>query len=875
MTVMRIISLIACTITIFFHSIPLTIQSVTAQSAPAQSVFGDLDQQPSIDQTTLNDRIFNIFRSREKSRKVEDAVQVETEQQVNNKAHTNGAFLLPSRNPERSKMKPKHNTVSVHKNAVSNTSAPEQTVKNNSIPRAMQAGLNDINNRALTSDVNTNLSSSQNLRQILAETKTTQPRSQNPSQNSNEITVTDLPDRVPQSSPAASPKQIFSYLLTLKMPEAEKQNLLKAVNAFYRKDFEAGLTAKAKLTGKTTYKIAHWYYLRSEAAHASPHDIKSFYKKNPEWPNRKLLRKRAERSLYQNPPAQPRDVESFFQDMRPITAEGKIILAKSYYKQNKTGLAQKYFAKAWRHPSLDAKTESLILKDFAKLLPKEDLKYRIDLLLIKNKKANIARAMRIAKLLGGNVPKTVSARASVIHRKKSATQLLDELPQDLKKDTGIKFSKIQHYRRTKAHSKSWDILHTLHEDEAKEFTAEEWWKEKRRQLRIALRNKKYQLAYKIAQNHGQLARKYYWEAEFLAGWIALRFLSDAEKAKQHFLALSTSVTTDEAKAKSLYWLGRAAVILQQNQLANEYFAEATKFNLTYYGQIAEDTLGGVGRQILPTNPIKPTPEDINKFFNRDAVKAISVTYHANFNTFTPLFLLSLAQTLESPGEISLLIKMARIFGYPSVSVRIAKIAMTRGFPFQYFAYPTDLIRKPVKQFDPRVDPAFVYALARQESEFNPKAVSPVGALGLMQIMPGTAKEIANRHGIRFNPKRLATDDMYGLKLGTAHIGDLIQNYHGSLILTLVAYNAGPRRVREWIKAYGDPRLQEINVIDWVEHIPFGETRNYVKKIMASLQVYRSYLSSTPKPHQIMIDLKRGSKRAAKTKIEQASNRPAR
>ncbi|MEM7618968.1 MAG: lytic transglycosylase domain-containing protein [Pseudomonadota bacterium] len=654
--------------------------------------------------------------------------------------------------------------------------------------------------------------------------------------------------------------EVLQYLLTLQMPPEDKANLKKAINLFYKKDFEAGLIAASKIKRDITRKIAKWYYYRSEEPHASAEDIKAFYVANSNWPDHEIIRQRAEQSLFGTPPKDLQEVHRFFKGYKSITAQGNIVLGSTYFLQGKLGFAKRYMTKAWRDASLTEEHEQLLLKNFHKLLTTQDLQYRIDQLLAKNNKTNIPRAEFIAGFLGDEVQRVVSTRAAIMRRQASTQNALNALSQVSHADVGVNFSKIQYYRRIKQHNAAFDLLQKLPYAEPQKFTApKQWWREKHRQIRIALRQKKYGLAYKIAKNHGQLSGKNYADAEFLSGWIALQYLSNPAQAKSHFLALYAAAIQDFAKARSLYWLARTAYAMRQTGQARSYFQKAAKHNFTYYGQMAQNVLKADAHLIIPARGFTPKEQDVKRFFLRERVKAISITYHAGLETLTPLFILSLANSLDNRAELVILAKMARVFGYPALSVRVAKIAKKRGYSLPYYAYPVDLIAEQQNiNNDPRVPNYFVYALAHQESEFNVKAKSPVGAMGLMQIMPATAREIAEKHNFEFSLNRLATDGEYGLRLGVAHIGDLLQNYNGSFILTLVAYNAGPRRVKEWIQYYGDPRTNSVDVIDWVENIPFTETRNYVKKIMTGVQIYRSYLNQTPMKSQLFQDLNHGN-----------------
>ena len=256
--------------------------------------------------------------------------------------------------------------------------------------------------------------------------------------------------------------------------------------------------------------------------------------------------------------------------------------------------------------------------------------------------------------------------------------------------------------------------------------------------------------------------------------------------------------------------------------------------------------------------------------SNDAVRAIGVAYAAGMDGVTPQFFLSLSRKLTNPGEVVLLAEFAKIAETPQTALRLAKIAFNRDLPVGDYALPVGVIPNYKSLLSDRVDPALVHALSRQESEFNAKAKSPVGAAGLMQLMPGTARMVAKQYKVKYAPSEL-TNPTYNAQLGEAHLRDLIDSYRGSYFLSLAAYNAGGGRVQDWMKAFGDPRNPDVDPIDWIERIPFTETREYVKKIMEALQLYRSRLSGSEKALQLVQDLNRGRRAAAPKAMKQAKS----
>ena len=189
-------------------------------------------------------------------------------------------------------------------------------------------------------------------------------------------------------------------------------------------------------------------------------------------------------------------------------------------------------------------------------------------------------------------------------------------------------------------------------------------------------------------------------------------------------------------------------------------------------------------------------------------------------------------------------------------VLLARAALARGLPFEQFAFPSVGIPD-YRAIGPRVEPGIVYAVARQESAFNPRAISSAGAVGLMQVTPAAARSVANKFGVPYDEKRLLDDQTYNVQLGAAELGDLIKYYRGSYILAFAGYNAGRGRVKEWIAKYGDPRDPKIDPIDWVEQIPFprrATTYNVCSR------TFRSTACASGSGSKLLIeDLRRGTR----------------
>ena len=672
----------------------------------------------------------------------------------------------------------------------------------------------------------------------------------------------ELPQRKPVAKrTAAAPRHIVALkrLLSYPLSKSDKANLKGVLSAVYKGRHTEARTQMRRIKDRTARKVAEWYYLRSGGGDATAGKIEAFRLANPHWPGQRLMRRRAEGRLFRKSPSHE-TVLDFFKDTPPTSGAGKAALAGAHLKAGNEAKAKTLIASAWRDYVLDKSTEARILKRHGDLLTKTDHKARIDKLIYQDRKSRLAPALRLAARLGKAEQKKVEARAAVVRRSRSAGKLLKAVKADAASDVGLYFNRIQWLRRNDRDKEAWKLLQEAPTEPELLIDLNEWWVERRINARSALNAGHAEIAYHIANNHGPVSGKYYADAKFLAGWIGLRFLNKPQEAYTHFLALRTAVSKPKTIARAEYWLGRATQALGKHDDSETHFRNASTYFATYYGQLAIQSLNPQPQPLhVPATPV-PTEEDVKRLLDRDAVQALGVVRAAGLNRLTRPFFYQLARTLDSPAEVALLAELARRFDQLQASVRLSKIAFNRGLAIRDYAFPVDVLPK-YKRLNDGVEPALLHALSRQESEFNAVAKSPVGARGLMQLMPRTARSIARSYRVRYKSNSLTADPSYNMMLGAAHLRDLVDIFRGSYIMSLAAYNAGGPRVRQWVKAFGDPRSPDIDPIDWIEQIPFTETRNYVQKVLESLQVFRARLEGPDRALQLLQDLNRGRKTA--------------
>ena len=603
--------------------------------------------------------------------------------------------------------------------------------------------------------------------------------------------------------------------------------------------------AAASISDPVARKLAEWIILRSDNNAASVERYRAFIDANPSWPSQTFLRRRLEAALWDD----HRDdatVLSWFDGEKPLSAKGRFSLARALIARGDKANAERLLREAWRFDAMSADTEETALDLFGALLTPGDQKARMDSLLYGTEHE---AAMRAAKRIGQ--VELAKARIAAYKKASNTRALLDAVPRELHSDPGYIFSKIQLLRREEKFQEAAQLMLAAPRDPGRLYNLDEWWIERRLLSRKMLDVGEHRSAYLIARDAALPARDIYkTEQEFTAGWIALRFLNDPATAAQHFARIGVGSVNPTALARAGYWQGRAAEAAGRSAEARNAYSAAAQHSTSYYGQLARAKLG------LPQIELNGAPSSRSRGIERlEVVRAVQLLYALDEREIAIPVLGDMgengdADVLQGLGEL------ASRNGDARGMLLMGKAALNRGLPFDFYAYPVVGI-PPYKPIGPEVEQSIVFAIARQESAFNPSVVSPAQAYGLMQVTPDAGRYVCKRHGATFDLARMKSDPVYNTALGAAELGGLIEDYRGSYIMTFAAYNAGRGSVKKWVERYGDPRDPKVDAIDWVEQIPFSETRNYVQRIMENLQVYRARFGGGSRL-QIEADLHRGA-----------------
>jgi len=593
-------------------------------------------------------------------------------------------------------------------------------------------------------------------------------------------------------------------------------------------------------------KLVEWAILRSDEADLDFPRYAAFIGANPAWPATSALRRRAEAALWQQQAAS-RTVIEFFRNDPPRTAKGRFVLARALLAEGDRTGAQAWVREAWRKDSFSADTESQARDMFAGLITAGDDKARMD---ARFDVEDDDAAMRAAHHLDAVEAAIAKARSAVINRSTKAKTLLEDVPAEGRHDPGYILSRAQWLRRSDKIVEAAQWMMAAPRDAERLGDVDQWWVERRLIARKLLDLGDLKSAYAVANGAATpINENYRTEQQFTAGWIALRFLHDPSVAFGHFARIAEGVVNPITLARSSYWQGRAMEALGRERDAHTYFEAAARYPTAYYGQLARARLGN------ESVTLRAVPEPPADYYRLEVARAFEILYALDERDMIATMAADLADKSTDTAALAALAEITTRHNDARATLLIGKIALNHGLPLEHFAFP-DFGVPNYQQIGPEVERCVVYSIVRQESAFNSKVVSSANAIGLMQVTPPAGRDTAKRFNVSFDQHRLMTDVAYNAQLGTAELGNDIASWRGSYILAFVAYNAGPRRAKEWIEQYGDPRSGKVDPIDWIERIPISETRNYVQRILENMQVYRARFGTDPRL-LIEADLRRG------------------
>lgn len=590
--------------------------------------------------------------------------------------------------------------------------------------------------------------------------------------------------------------------------------------------------------------IIEWHRLR--AGEGTSRDVMSFLARRPDWPGLPYLRQQQEANLAKAP--HPVTI-SFYSNHTPETADGALSLGRALIRAGRREDAEAAVLLAWQTLPMSDDIQAGYIADFAAVL-KPHHAARLDRMLWDN---HLISARQMLDLVPEDFRKLAEARIALQERSPGVDAKITAVPASLANDAGLAYDRFD-WRDQKGRRD--DAIQMLLERSttAESLGQPDKWLRRRRDLaRQDMRDGNHERAYQLAAYHFATADSGYGYAdcEWLAGYIALRKLKDPALAAFHFERFLASVETPISIGRGGYWLGRAYAGLGQVEKAHSAYAKAATYQTSFYGLLAAEALGRPFDPELVTPPALPDWRSAG-FVNSSVAEAGLQLLRAGDLSLGERFLTHLAESLSATEALQLG-QMAVDLNQPHLAVMIGKRAAQDGIELKGAYYPLH----PVAEKDLPMAPEMVLAIARRESEFDATVISHAGARGLMQVMPATAKLVAGELGIlnAHNTERLTAEWDYNATLGAQYLARLAEEFSGNVVMMAAGYNAGPNRPAAWMERYGDPRDGTPDIIDWIEHIPFNETRNYVMRVTESLPVYRARLGKAPLPIPFSRELK--------------------
>jgi soluble lytic murein transglycosylase len=613
----------------------------------------------------------------------------------------------------------------------------------------------------------------------------------------------------------------------------------KSIQTMEKSQWTSALKNSKKAKDKSIYNFIQWRHLLTTGNQATFYDYMTFIQNNKDYPRISRIKYLAEQKLSTDK-ISPKKIINWFGVDEPLSGYGMLVLGESFIQ---TGDSEKGIAlikRGWITAELSRDSMKSLSKKYRKYLDSKDYINRADYLAWENKYWDLKRML---PYLPKDYQLLYTARQILMSKSYGVDQAIKNVPQKFKNDAGLNHDRLKWRRKRGRIDSSLEILFSIKNNKDYLVRPDKWWVERAIMTRALIYKNKYETAYKVASQHSLDKGSEFAEAEWLSGWIALSFLNDPILAVDHFNNFYQNVSYPISLARGAYWLGRSYEKIGDKRQSEDWYREATKYLTTYYGQLA----------FLKINPSQnfeleeqaDVKDDYRKYFyNKELVKITHLLNELNKDKYTKNILRHLANDNIASGSEILAAELATNISRYDFAIQVSKLASYEKRFHNTFNYP--IISVPQYVNGRKIpETAFILSLIRQESEFDMRANSHVGAQGLMQIMPYTAKLVAKQAKLPYSKSRLTSDPEYNINLGSHYIAGLILQYDGAYPFATAAYNAGPKRVKHWKKINKDPQKKQIDFVDWVELIPFKETRNYVQRVMENYNVYRYILEKKP------------------------------
>ena len=613
----------------------------------------------------------------------------------------------------------------------------------------------------------------------------------------------------------------------------------KSIAAMEKSQWSTALSTSKKAKDKSIYNFIQWRHLLTTGNQASFYDYMTFIQNNEDYPRISRVKYLAEQKL-STEKISPKKIINWFGPNKPLSGYGMVILGESLIQTGNIEKGTALIKEGWVTAEFSRSDMKMLSEKYKKYLNTNDYINRADYLAWENKYFDLKRML---PYLPKDYQLLYTARQILMSKSYGVDQAIKNVPEKFKNDAGLNHDRLKWRRKRGRVDDSLEILFSVKNDKDYLVRPDKWWVERAIMTRALIYEDKYEKAYKVASQHSLDKGPEFAEAEWLSGWIALSFLNDPILATDHFNNFYQNVSYPISLSRGAYWLGRTYEKIDDKRQSENWYLEATKYLTTYYGQLAFLKINP--NQKFELEEQATVTEEYRKYFNKkELVKITHLLDELNKDKYTKNILRHLANDNINSGSEILAAELATNISRYDFAIQVSKLASYEKRFHNTFNYP--IISVP-QYINGRKIPetAFILSLIRQESEFDMRANSHVGAQGLMQIMPYTAKLVAKQAKLPYSKSRLTSDPEYNINLGSHYIAGLILEYDGAYPFATAAYNAGPKRVKHWKKINKDPQKKQIDFVDWVELIPFKETRNYVQRVMENYNVYRYILEKKP------------------------------
>jgi soluble lytic murein transglycosylase len=628
-----------------------------------------------------------------------------------------------------------------------------------------------------------------------------------------------------------------------RISDSDQANLRDALAAARSGDRSAYGAAFNALADPDARKIATFAMVDVNAETMSFFELDQARRDLAGWPRGERRQSAAEKALETSGLA-PQGIIDWFGSDKPTTAEGAMALAASYLATGRQADAVNLLRTTWRDTVFEADVQRSFLARFGGYLTAEDHIKRADSLLY-GPQGPATRDM--LDLLPPDYRAVAEARMA-LRSGVGGDAAVSRVPAALQSDPGLIFARASDLRRKDQITAALALADKMGGAPGHDSGDARSWTERRLLINEALRIQDYRGAYHAAETHGIEGGADAAEAEFYAGWLALSKLNQPAKADEHFARIQAIGRSPITQGRALYWRGRAHEAMGDKAGAQAFYLQGAEHGTTFYGQLAAEKAG------VPINLGRDpeiTDADRARFEGRDVVRAARILAEAGERDLFKVFVMHLDDDLPPGAEYAQLVDLARGYGDQYTSMFAVRTAAQKGFILPDRGYP-------MRAEPPAtgLETALVFGITRQESGFDPSVRSSADARGMMQLLPSTAQVVARRLGVSYSASQLYDPD-YNMRLGATYISQLVGDFSGSYVLGIAGYNAGPGRPRQWVTYCGDPRTGTTDPLDFIECIPFSETRNYVMRVMEGMQVYRAKLNNGVITPTLSADLRRG------------------